>query len=606
MSQTSTKNLLSKILLKDAEAALHEDDLTSRQRLNLFRTFSITAFIITLAVTVQVIEFFGVFDLIGSVLTALTVVVVLNYFLLNYHKNFRLSYWIIIMSSLFFVHFVTYYSGGIRNSGMMYLGGLILASFMLLGNREGKIVSALSILNLVFFYFYSTEFGKFNKNIIDTDPEGNMLNLDYLITYVTATFLIYSLSNNLESSKNIVIAKVTESKEALERKNEELKKLSLVASKTENSVVITDSDSRIEWVNEGFTRLTGYSIFEVGGKRMVDFLTGSESDPETAEKIKHHIENQLSFSGEVLKLHKSGHYVWLQETITPIIDESGKVSQFIHVESDITERKEAEGKMLEYYRYLEKANKELDKFAYVVSHDLKAPLRAISNLTTWIEEDMDEVFSQDSRTNFNMIKGRVIRMESLIQGILDYSRADRVKAPVSKVNVKELVNEVIELVVENQVVEIILPNEMPVLMTEKMKLQQVFSNIISNSIKHNDKESTRINISVTDEGRYLKFSIEDNGPGIDERYHEKIFIIFQTLQARDTFESTGVGLAIVKKIIDEVGGLIWIESEVGKFTRFVFKWPKECNTDFKPFQFSLQPDLIQPSSIKDAKVSSLS
>jgi signal transduction histidine kinase len=147
---------------------------------------------------------------------------------------------------------------------------------------------------------------------------------------------------------------------------------------------------------------------------------------------------------------------------------------------------------------------------------------------------------------------------------------------------------------------------MPVLMTEKMKLQQVFSNIISNAIKHNDKNSTHINISVTDEERYFKFSIEDNGPGIDERYHEKIFVIFQTLQARDTFESTGVGLAIVKKIIDEVGGSIWIESSVGKFTRFVFKWPKESNTDFKPFQFSLQPELIQPSSIKDAKVSSLS
>lgn len=605
MSQTFTKKLLNLILLKDAEAVLHEDDLTSRQRLNLFRTFSITAFLITLTITIQVIEFFGVFDLIGAVLEGLTVFVVLNYFLLNYHKNFRFAYWTIIISSLFFVHFITYYSGGIRNSGMMYLGGLILASFMMLGNKEGKIVSALSIINLVFFYFYSTEFGKFNKNIIDTDPEGRMLNLDYLITYVTATFLLYSLSNNLESSKNIVIAKVTESKEALERKNEELKKLSLVASKTENSVVITDSESRIEWVNEGFTRLTGYSIEEVEGKRMVDFLTGSDPDSETSEKIKYHIENQISFAGEVLKLHKDGNSVWLQETITPIIDEDGIVSQFIHVESDITERKEAEEKMSEYYRYLEKANKELDKFAYVVSHDLKAPLRAISNLTTWIEEDMGHVFTADSRTNFSMIKGRVIRMESLIQGILDYSRADRVKAPISKVDVKELVNEVIELVVENKDVEIVLPDNLPILMAERMKLQQVFSNIISNAIKHNDKAHARIDIAVVEEGNHYRFSIEDNGPGIDARYHDKIFVIFQTLQARDTFESTGVGLAIVKKIVDEVGGSIWIESEIDKFTRFVFKWPKESSTVFKPFQFSLQPDSIQSSISNQPKVGSL-
>jgi PAS domain S-box-containing protein len=527
------------------------------------------------------------------VLILLTVIIVINYFLLNKHKNFKFSYWVIICSSLLVVHFVTYYTGGIRNSGMMYLGGLILASFMLLGNKEGKIVSALSIINLIFFYFYSTGFGKSIPNIIDTDAEGLMLDLDYLITYCTATVLLYSLSNNLESSKNIVIAKVTESKEALERKNEELKKLSLVASKTENSVVITDSDNRIEWVNEGFTRLTGYTLFEVEGKRMVDFLTATDSDSENAEKIKSHIQNKQSFSGEVLKTHKDGHPVWLQETITPISDESGEISQFIHVESDITERKEAEEKMAEYYRYLEKANKELDKFAYVVSHDLKAPLRAISNLSTWIEEDMGPTFTEDSRTNFNMIKGRVMRMESLIQGILDYSRADRVKAPVSNVNVSELINEVVEMVVEDKMVEIICPPNLPTLNAEKMKLQQVFSNIISNAIKHNDKESTIINISVTENANNYQFVIEDNGPGIDERYHDKIFVIFQTLQARDTFESTGVGLAIVKKIIDEVGGKIWIESEIGKFTKFVFNWPKESSKVIKPFQFSLQADVIE-------------
>lgn len=593
MSPSSTRNLLRKILLRDAEDRLHIDDLTSRQRLNLFRTFSITAFLISLAITYQIISFFNEVDFVGLVLASLTLIIFANYFLLNAHKNYKVSYWIIICSSLLVVHFVTYYTGGIRNSGMMYLGGLILASFMLLGNKEGKIVSALSIINLIFFYFYSTGFGKSNQNIIDTDAEGLMLNLDYLITYCTATVLLYSLSNNLESSKNIVIAKVTESKEALEKKNEELKKLSLVASKTENSVVITDNENRIEWVNEGFTRLTGYTLFEVEGKRMVDFLTATDSDSETAEKIKSHIHNKQSFSGEVLKTHKDGHPVWLQETITPISDEHGEVTQFIHVESDITERKEAEEKMAEYYRYLEKANKELDKFAYVVSHDLKAPLRAISNLSTWIEEDMGATFTEDSRTNFNMIKGRVMRMESLIQGILDYSRADRVKAPVSKVDIGELLNEVVEMVVEDKKVEIVRPPQLPVLMAEKMKLQQVFSNIISNAIKHNDKENTRIEISVSESLNEYQFVIEDNGPGIDPRYHDKIFVIFQTLQARDTFESTGVGLAIVKKIIDEVGGNIWIESEIGKFTKFIFKWPKESSTLFKPFQFSLQPDVIE-------------
>ncbi|MCB0819488.1 MAG: PAS domain S-box protein [Bacteroidetes bacterium] len=588
MKENFTRKLFKVLLIRDAEKVLHPDDLTSRQRLNLFRTFSLTGFLITLAISYEVLSFFNAFDFIGVSLSSLTVVIAINYFSLNFHKNFRVAYAIIIFSCFLFVHFVTYYSGGIRNSGMMYMGGLILVTFMLLGNREGKIVSTLSVLNLIFFYFYSSEFGKFTKNIVDTDAEGKMLNFDYLITYSTATILLYSLSNNLESSKNIVIAKVTESKEALERKNEELKKLSLVASKADNSVVITDAENRIEWVNDGFTRLTGFHISEVEGRRMVDLLSGPENDEQVLELIRNSVSQKHSFSGEVKRQHKDGRSIWLQETITPIADDRGEITQFVHVESDITERKEAEEKMQAYYTYLEKANKELDKFAYVVSHDLKAPLRAISNLTTWIEEDMGDKMSEDSRQHFNMVKGRVVRMEALINGILDYSRADRVKAPNAPVDVDALVHEVIELLVQDDKIKISIPDKMPVLKTEKLKLQQVFSNLVSNAIKHNDKPDAEIKITCEEEKEFYKFCVEDNGPGIDERYHEKIFVIFQTLQARDTFESTGVGLAIVKKIVDEIGGSIWIESEVGKFTRFVFRWPKESSESFKPFQFTLE------------------
>jgi PAS domain S-box-containing protein len=589
MIKNFTRNLFRFLLIRDAEKVLHPDDLTSRQRLNLFRTFSLTGFLITLAITYQVLSFFQSFDIVGASLTALTFVIALNYFLLNFHKKFRISYIIIIFSCFLFVHFVTYYSGGIRNSGMMYMGGLILVTFMLLGNKEGKVISALSVLNLVFFFFFSTSFGQLPKNIVDTDPEGMMLSLDYLITYATATILIYSLSNNLESSKNIVIAKVTESKEALERKNEELKKLSLVASKADNSVVITDAQNRIEWVNDGFTRLTGYLLAEVEGRKMIDFLADPENDLEVVQQIIQSIEEKSSYSGEVIKQHKNGRKIWIQETITPISDESGEITQFVHVESDITERKEAEVKMQAYYKYLEKANKELDKFAYVVSHDLKAPVRAISNLTTWIEEDMGEKLTDDSRQHFNMVKGRVVRMEGLINGILDYSRADRVKAPTADVNVNTLVSEVIEILVQDENVSFLVPEQLPVLKTEKIKLQQVFTNLISNSIKHNDKEKTEIKISCKTEKDHYQFIIEDNGPGIDERYHDKVFVIFQTLQARDTFDSTGVGLAIVKKIIDEMGGSIYIESELGKYSRFIFNWPKDSSNSFKPFQVNMEP-----------------
>lgn len=584
MIQSIARYLKDFFLLKKAESTIDADDLVSRQRLNLFKTYSLTAFIIALIITYQVISTFNWFDFIGIVLTALTTIIALNYFFLNTHRNFRLAYTIAIASSMLTLHVVTYYSGGIRNSGMMYLGGLILVTFMLLGNKEGKIISALSVLTLFFFFYISTYSGLNVRNIIDSDPTGHMLNLDYLITYCTATLLIYSLSNNLENSKNIVIAKVTEAKETLELKNEELKKLSLVASNTDNSVIITNSDGLIEWVNAGFERIKGYTLSEVIGKTTQELFYGPLTSQDTIEQIARRISHKQSFSGEVLKYRKDGSSIWLQVTITPILDDQGNVSQFIHVESDISERKKSEERMAEYYMYLEKANKELDKFAYVVSHDLKAPLRAISNLSSWIEEDIGDRFTVDSAQNFTMLKGRIVRMESLINGILEYSRADRVKSPNVMVDVKALINEIFELIVQDSNVTIELPENLPVINTERMKLQQIFLNLISNSIKYNDKEHANIKIACVEEEEAYTFSVEDNGPGIEERYHEKVFIIFQTLQARDTFESTGVGLAIVKKIIDETGGEIWIESELGLYSRFLFRWPKKTSASFKSVQ----------------------
>jgi PAS domain S-box-containing protein len=598
MTQSKVRYLKDFFLLKKAESTINADDIVSKQRLNLFKTYSLTAFIIALIITYQVISTFNWFDFIGIILTGLTGIIVVNYFLLNKHLNLRLAYMIAIASSMLTLHVVTYYSGGIRNSGMMYLGGLILVTFMLLGNREGKIISVLSVITLFFFYYISTFSGLDVRNIIDSDSSGHMLNLDYLITYCTATLLIYSLSNNLENSKNNVIAKVTEAKESLELKNEELKKLSLVASNTDNSVIITNKDGFIEWVNLGFERIKGYSLPEVLGKTTQELFYGPLTNEETINSIKHNIAHKKSFSGEVLKYRKDGTSIWLQVTITPILDGQGEVTRFIHVESDISERKKSEERLAEYYMYLEKANKELDKFAYVVSHDLKAPLRAISNLSSWIEEDIGDRFTEDSAQHFTMLKGRIVRMESLINGILEYSRADRVKSPNVMVDVKALINEIFELIVQNSNVTIELPENLPVINTERMKLQQVFLNLISNSIKYNDKENAIIKIACVEEEEAYTFSVEDNGPGIEERYHEKVFIIFQTLQARDTFESTGVGLAIVKKIIDETGGEIWIESELEIYTRFLFKWPKKSSSSFKSVQQAAEKTIqINSSSL---------
>jgi len=396
-----------------------------------------------------------------------------------------------------------------------------------------------------------------------------------MITGLFAFFILASQMNYLESGKNIVIERVTAQRNELRTKNKELRKLSIVASKAENAIIITDKNGIAEWVNDGFARLTGYGFDEIIGKEPNEYLSGKNSDRAVLDELNNCIIRRQPFAGEILKYHKDGTKFWTQVTMTPIVEEENNETKFIFIESNITVRKIAEEKMKQYLINLEKSHAELDKFAYVVSHDLKAPLRAIGNLTGWIEEDMGEKLDNEVRGHFNTIKGRVVRMEGLIDGILDYTKAAKDGGKMESFNSEELLRDTIDLIGAPANAVINIREKMPVMNGERVKLQQVFMNLIHNAVKYNDKEDVQVEIGVEDKGTDWQFYVKDNGPGIEQRYHEKIFVIFQTLHARDEVESRGVGLAIVKKIIDEAGGKIWVESEKGKGAAFYFSWPKQ-------------------------------
>jgi signal transduction histidine kinase len=230
-------------------------------------------------------------------------------------------------------------------------------------------------------------------------------------------------------------------------------------------------------------------------------------------------------------------------------------------------------RILDYnFQDLTRKNLELDQFAYVVSHDLKAPLRGILNIMNWLEEDHGTEIPQEIRKNLELVKGRAQRLENMINGLLEYARIGKTKMNLEKVNIEILVNELVELLVP-PTFKVTVSN-LPTLNTERIQIEQVFSNLISNAVKYNDKERGEIEITSRDMGTYYEFSVSDNGPGIEQEYHSKIFQIFQTLRERDAFESTGVGLAIVKRIIEEQKGKIWVESTVGNGTSFKFNWYK--------------------------------
>ncbi len=223
---------------------------------------------------------------------------------------------------------------------------------------------------------------------------------------------------------------------------------------------------------------------------------------------------------------------------------------------------------------LEGRNRELDQFAYIVSHDLKAPLRGIESVSRWIEEDMAADLPDHIREFLQLMRRRVGRMENLISGILALSRVGRSAETLERVDVTTLLNDVIEDVAPPAGFRVRLPPQLPVLFTNRTALGQVFSNLLSNAVKYHHAPTTgSATLTWRTTAQHHIFTITDDGPGIAPAYHERIFQIFQTLQERDTFESTGVGLAIVKKIVERQGGTVTVASDEGRGAAFTFTWP---------------------------------
>jgi len=223
---------------------------------------------------------------------------------------------------------------------------------------------------------------------------------------------------------------------------------------------------------------------------------------------------------------------------------------------------------------LRQSNEDLDRFAYVASHDLKSPLRAIDHLSNWIVQDAAEQLPAASQEHLGKLRGRVKRMERLLDDLLAYSRADRFKYAKQKVDTAALVDDVAQLVTPIEGFSVITQAPMPVLLTERVPLELVLRNLIDNAIKHHHSAEGQVWVTARDLGRMVEFSVRDDGPGIDEKFSERIFQMFQTLRPRDQVEGSGMGLAIVKKVVESRGGTLHVESTPGRGATFRFTWPK--------------------------------
>lgn len=226
---------------------------------------------------------------------------------------------------------------------------------------------------------------------------------------------------------------------------------------------------------------------------------------------------------------------------------------------------------------LERKNAELDQFAYVASHDLKAPLRGIANLSQWIEDDLGDKLDDQGRYHLGLLRGRVRRLEGLIEGILSYSRVGRPEADDAEVDTRAFTQEIWELLAPAPTASLVL-GQLPTITTARVPLQQVLMNLMGNALKYNRDRALTVEVGAQSLATHTLFYVKDDGVGIAPEYHDRIWGLFQTLESRDRVESTGIGLAVVRKIVESRGGRAWVESAAGAGATFWFSWPADTRT----------------------------
>ncbi|GAA3612154.1 PAS domain S-box protein [Flavivirga amylovorans] len=337
-------------------------------------------------------------------------------------------------------------------------------------------------------------------------------------------------------------------------------------------LVEADNDGKILMINQSFSEMSGYSEEEIIGKTGKElFLTEENAEVIETKDVKRRKGESHSYEIKVKNKSNEDRH-WLISG-APNYNLNGELVGSIGVHLDITEIKKLELQKEKLLAKLEKSNDELQEYAHIVSHDLKSPLRSIDALVNWIKEDNKGKLDAVSIQNFELIETTLEKMEQLISDILLYSSIGSEVPEKEPVDLNDVVSELKTILFVPEHISVNVLNKLPVVKGDKTKLKQLFQNLISNGVKFNDKEQGIIEIDVLEQKSFYQFSIKDNGVGIKKEYHDKIFKIFHSLNTSK--ESTGIGLSIVKKIIDLYKGEIWIDSEVGKGTTFYFTLKKK-------------------------------
>jgi len=398
------------------------------------------------------------------------------------------------------------------------------------------------------------------KEVLDDELEtkdGKILVRDYIPIYENSVY-----KGHLWAYKDVTLRR--KYRKSLEAQKQ---KYSGIIANMNLGLVEVDNDDKILMVNQSFIEMSGYSEKELIGKKGGEiFLVDNDSDVIAKENLKR--QKGESSSYEIKVKNKTGELRHWLISGAPNYNLNGEVIGSIGIHLDITNLKSLQFQKESLLAELKKSNDELQEYAHIVSHDLKSPLRSIDALVNWIKEDNKDKLDEASLQNFNLIETTLEKMEQLISDVLMYSSVGAQTLEEESVNLNDLVEELQKILFVPEHIKIKVLNVLPNIDGDIIKLKQLFQNLISNAVKFIDKKNGLIEIDVIEQKSFYQFSIKDNGVGIEKEYHDKIFKIFHSLNTSK--ESTGIGLSIVKKVIDLYKGEIWIDSEIGKGTTFHF------------------------------------
>jgi PAS domain S-box-containing protein len=341
---------------------------------------------------------------------------------------------------------------------------------------------------------------------------------------------------------------------------------------------IADTDGYFHRLNLAWETTLGYTRAELKAKRFLDFV--HPDDVASTLKALAQLSAQQTVMNFVNRYRcQDGTYRWIEWRSAP----AGKM--IYAAARDITERKQAEAEIRQLNvelearvqqrtAELETANKELRDFVSIISHDLKTPLRGISQLAYWLVTDYAEAFDADGKEKVTLLINRVKRMNTMLEGILNYAKIGRIPVQENQFDLHRLVQDIIQEFAPPSEIQILIETPLPMIIGDPDWMTAVFTNLLENAIKFMDKPQGLVTIGCVDEETHWTFRVSDNGPGIAAQYHQKIFQMFQTLAAHDEHEDTGIGLALVKRIVEFYGGKIWVESTPGKGSTFFFTLPR--------------------------------